>query len=228
MPGRNIIKTYVENGYYHLYNRGVEKRKIFLDDRDYKTFLFFLKRYLSPIEPRLEPNEILHKVQPLKRLDLSQEIKLLAYGLMPNHFHLLIKQKIADGITKLTRCVATSYSIYFNKRYERTGSLFQGNYKAVLVETDEQLLHLSRYMHLNILENKQYPLRKMREILLNSYSSYGDYLGIRRTAWVHPEEILAFFKTAKRRNLKDILSYQSFVEDYAKEAEEMPENLTLE
>lgn len=204
MPAKNIVKVYLENGYYHLYNRGVEKRKIFIKNQDYKTFLYFLKTYLSP-----PPNTAF-----IKNKTVFEEIKLMTYVLMPNHFHLLVKQSTKDGITKFIRRVCTNYVMYFNKNYDRTGTLFQGIYKAVLIKNDEQLLHLSRYIHLNPLANRNYPLNKKRHLLLNSYSSYADYLGKRKTPWLHPEEILSFFKSSRKTSLKDILSYQSFVEDY--------------
>lgn len=204
MPRKNSLKTYVENGYYHIYNRGVEKRKIFVDNRDYKVFLYFLKKYLQSINPNdLDPFK--------KQKNLADEIILLVYCLMPNHFHLLVKQKSKDGITKLMKRISTNYAMYFNKRYERVGPLFQGVYKAVLIETDEQLLHTSRYIHINPSEFKSISLKKLDDYL---YSSYGDYLGGRRTEWLHTEEILPFFKTKKRTGLVDFFSYQAFVEDY--------------
>ncbi len=142
MPSKNTVKTYLENGYYHIYNRGVEKRRIFEDSQDYQRFLYYLKLYLIP-------SDILHKEKPLLRphlvrANLAEEVELLAYCLMPNHFHLLVHQKTKDATTKLMRQVLTSYSMYFNKRYERLGSLFEGIFKACLVENDEYLLHLSR------------------------------------------------------------------------------------
>lgn len=232
MPAKNILKPYVENGFYHLYNRGVEKRIIFQDDQDYRVFLYYLKLYLSP--PSSEEGKNVSKgysfTKSVRRRPLNnfyQAISLLTYCLMPNHFHLLIKQKPANGIEKFMRSLGTKYVQYFNKRYERIGPLFQDTYKAVLIESDEQLLHLSRYIHLNPLENnkKKYSLQR---ILLNSYSSYADYLGKRKTSWLHPEEILSFFKTAQRASLKDILSYQSFVEDYVQPPEEILGDLILE
>lgn len=240
MPAKNTLKPYLENSYYHIYNRGVEKRTIFLDEQDHHVFLHYLKIYLSPpaslnqaykackgackackgdsfvSQPRQRPLNNFHRV-----------ISLLAYILMPNHFHLLIKQKPANGIEKFMRSLGTKYVQYFNKRYDRVGPLFQNVYKAVLIESDEQLLHLSRYIHLNPLGNnkKESPLQRK---LLDSYSSYAEYLGKRKTDWIHPKEILSFFKTAKRTSLKDILSYQSFVEDYAQPPEELLGNLILE
>lgn len=227
MPAKNTLKLYVENGFYHMYNRGVEKRKIFLDEQDYKVFLHFLKQCLSPLLPIETLGPI--QIRKLLRKNFAEEIKLLTYNLRPNHFHLLIKQKSKDAIEKFMRSLGTRYVIYFNRRWERSGHLFQGRYKAVLVKTDEQLLHLSRYIHINSLEDKKYPLEKMRKMLLNSYSSYGDYLGKRVTDWLHPEEILVFFKTGQRRGPKDLSSYQSFVEDYINDDRQKAlENLTLE
>jgi len=229
MPARNRIKPYAENGYYHIYNRGVEKRTIFQDDQDYRVFLHYLKLYLSPPElfqPEKGPSFIRHQRQrPLN--NFHGIILLLAYCLMPNHFHLLIQQKPANGVEKFMRSLGTKYVQYFNKRNQRVGPLFQDIYKAVLIETDEQLLHLSRYIHLNPLEinKKDGPLSKK---LIDGYSSYADYLGKKRTKWVYPKEILNFFKTAQKTSLKDILSYQSFVEDYQKSPEEFLGELILE
>src|SRR5579872_6250587 len=110
MPSRNALKIYIENGYYHIYNRGVEKRRIFEESPDYQRFVDYLKIYLTPVD-------ILRKENPLLRVsivnaNMSDEVNLLAYCLMPNHFHLLLKQKTKDGITKLMRQVTTAYSMY--------------------------------------------------------------------------------------------------------------------
>lgn len=233
MPAKNILKLYTENGYYHLYNRGVEKRIIFQDEQDYHVFLYYLKLYLSQPEEIKESYKAykgysfikLPRQRPLN--NFSREITLLAYSLIPNHFHLLLKQRPANGIERFMRSLGTKYVQYFNKRYQRIGPLFQDTYKAVLVETDEQLLHLSRYIHLNpVMENKEED--SLQKILLDSYSSYADYLGKRKANWVKPEEILTFFKTAQKTNLGDILSYQSFVEDYKQPPEEILGTLILE
>lgn len=218
MPRKNSLKIYVKGGYYHLYNRGVEKRDIFLDNRDYKVFLYFLKQYLSPPEPPL-PSIMIGttgvtpaRARPIKTV--YGFVQLLAYCLMPNHFHLLIKQVSQDGITQLMNRIGTNYGMYFNKRYERVGPLFQGVYKAVLVESDEQLLHLSRYIHLNPFESEN---RDFQRLIEYPYSSYGDYLGIRKTEWVNSKEIASYFKRRKRIDKIDYFSYQSFVEDYKEE-----------
>lgn len=194
MPAKNSLKVYIENGFYHLYNRGVEKRPIFLDDQDYRTFLYFLKKYLSPVQE----NYIL-----FKQKSLFGKIRLLGYCLMPNHFHLLVKQKITDGITKLIRVICTNYSMYFNKRYKRNGTLFQGKYRAVLIKTDEQLLHVSRYIHLNPLLEGNLNL----DFVNYPYSSYQNYLGSKEANWLDNKEILLFFKK------NPFLGYKQFVEE---------------
>jgi len=227
MPAKNRVKSYVDNGHYHIYNRGVEERTIFQDSQDYKVFLNYLKIYLEPApEAKIRTVDIGNHTftaseRPLK--NFHGQIELLAYCLMPNHFHILIKQKTGRAIENFMRALATKYSVYFNKRHKRVGHLFQGVYKAVLVDNDNYLLHLSRYIHLNPV--KDGPLRVA---LLDTYSSYPDYLGIRKTSWVNPQTILSFFKNARKASLKDILSYQSFVEDYQQDPKETLGQLTLD
>ena len=111
---------------YHVYNRGNRKNKIFLNVKDYQRFLRKLKEYT-------------------KKFDVS----LVCYCLMPNHFHLLLVQKDESAITKFMLSLCTSYSKYFNIKHELVGRLFQARFRAKIVETDEYLLHLSRYIHLN-------------------------------------------------------------------------------
>lgn len=225
MPAKNSLKLYIENGCYHIYNRGVEKRNIFLNHQDYIVFLHFLKRYLT--KPPENPNE----VRPRFRSDLFDKIQLICYCLMPNHFHLLIKQSTKEAITIFMRALTNSYVRYFNAKYQRRGVLFETRYKGVLVETEPQLLHLTRYIHCNsidLIEVGPRPGPTSQGVTDYPYSSYRDYLGWRKTEWVHSEEILTFFKTAQKMSLKDCLSYQSFVEDYKENPEEILGLLTLE
>ena len=214
MPAKNVDKKFVENGIYHAYNRGVEKRKIFLDDQDYRVFLHLLKYYLSPINLKADHpivttgNQNLLRPRPLKNLE--NEVELIAYCLMPNHFHLLLKQIPIDGMTKLLRRIATTYSLYFNRRYKRVGYLFQGNYKAVLIDNDPALLHISRYIHLN----PQELTRLTRSNLVSyPYSSYPYFLGLKNAGWVKPGSILSLL-TDKSLSL-GYRSYQDFVEKFA-------------
>lgn len=224
----------MENGYYHIYNRGVDKRDIFIDEKDYVVFLGLLKRYLTPFQPRAdfqahtENSFRAFEVRPGYRSDLYDKITLVCYCLMPNHLHLMVKQTTKKAITDFMRALMNSYVFYFNKRYERTGTLFEGRFKGVLVETEPYLLHLTRYIHLNpldlVLENED-QIKYVREY---PYSSYQNYLGMRRAEWVQPHEILSFFKSAQRMGLRDVLSYQSFVEDYRDDSREILSEVALD
>lgn len=205
MPARNRIKQYAENSYYHIYNRGVEKRSIFQDRQDYAVFLSYLKVYLSPknekeLLERLSNLNISYKEKDdiLKLLRLNNfynEITLLAYCLMPNHFHFFIKQQSPSSIDRFMQSFGTRYSMYFNRRHKRIGFLYQDTYKAVLIENEMQFLYLSKYIHRQALIHKP-----------TQPSSSPEYMGKRNTNWVHPEEILSYFS---RTN--SALSYESFV-----------------
>lgn len=186
MSSRNVIKDYVEDSFYHVYNRGVNKRKIFLDNDDYAVFLNLLKRYLDS-EPVTDNKgreyEWLHK-----------RIELLAFCLMPNHFHLLIYQHDKEAMTRLMRGTITSYTIYFNKKYRRTGPLFQDRFKASLITKDTYLLHISRYIHLN-----------PHDYINWEFSSLLYYAGKKKAGWVNPDRIMEFFEGD---------NYFAFIKDY--------------
>lgn len=215
MPAKNTVKTYSENTFYHVYNRGVEGRDIFEDEKDYKVFLNFTKRYLT----RVGQNE----VQPRWRTDVVDKLQLIAYCLMPNHFHLLIKQITVNGMTLFMRALMNSYVKYFNQKYSRVGGLFQGIFKAAIIDSEPYLLHLTRYIHLNPLDEKAATLSSLN----NYYCSYGEYIGKRNTKWLHPEEILAMFGS-KLIGLSSLSSYKDFVEKYRGSSAEILEGLILE
>lgn len=211
MPAKNKIKDYFPNGYYHVYNRGVEKRTIFVDNQDEAVFLSYLKEYLTPKDAdnlasivRNTNSSSKEKAEAIKLLrmnNFTDEIDLLAYCLMPNHFHMLIKQESERGMEKFIRSLATRYVQYFNHRHEnRVGGLFQDTYKAVLVESEEQLLHLSRYIHRN-------PIQKGLTLKECSRpSSYLNYLAKVKQEWVKPEDVLSYFAKSGTN------SYEKFVE----------------
>lgn len=224
MPSRNTLKTYVKGGYYHIYNRGVAKQKIFLDIKDYKVFLIYLKESLTEQKPvkvpfTLQGQSFKGIPRPVK--NFLNKIEIIVYCLMPNHFHILLKQNEQDSMEKLMRSLITRYAQYFNKKYDRVGHVFQGRYKAVLVTKDEYLLHLSRYIHLNPQENVK--------DLINAYSSYADYLGLRNTGWVMPNTILKFFNNNNTiPEITKINTYKDFVEKYKKDSKQVLGELTLE
>jgi putative transposase len=219
MPSRNIIKTYVKDGFYHIYNRGVEKRIIFEDTQDYKVFLRYLKEYLSP-PPDLRKfyKEFTLKGSTFKGVprlpnNYQEKIDLLAFCLMPNHFHLMVRQKDDQSIKDFMKSLLTRYSMYFNKRNNRVGPLFQSIYKAVLINNENYLLHLSRYIHLN-------PLEFTRD-LISSFSSYQEYLGMRHTEWIKPNIVLSYFQSEVKTGSQDFIrvnTYKDFVEKYERDS----------
>lgn len=213
MPAKNSIKQYLLNGYYHLYNRGVEKRNIFQDDQDFRVFLSYLKNYLEPKNKTLLNKELAkasykQKDKILKQISLnnfSGKIELIAYCLMRNHFHLLLKQNDERGIESFMKSLATRYVMYFNRRHKRVGGLFQDVYKAVLVNSDEQLVYLSRYIHTN-------PLSKRSSLLAYPYSSLGMFISQWQAQWLKPEIVLDFFN-GKTKSYMDFITSESDLDE---------------
>jgi len=203
MPAKNSVKTYIANGFYHVYNRGVEKRNIFLDEQDYLVFLSYLKLYLSPVEETIknttnninldyeEKNSKIFRLNELK--NFLNRIKLIAYCLMPNHFHLEVQQVGVKDLENFMRCLIIKYTMYFNKKYKRVGTLFQGRYKAVSIFGKERLIDLSLYIHRN-------PIELLAENqLLESYSwsSYPAYIGNHQVKWLIKDIIMSNFENVK-------------------------------
>jgi putative transposase len=220
MSSKNTIREHVPEGFFHVYNRGVEKREIFLDDSDCRIFLYYFSLYLSAKEDLQLLKQKGLRLDKIIKNNLSEEVDLLVYALMPNHFHLLVQQHSSYGVMKLMKRVTTAYAMYFNKKYSRVGPLFQGIYKSVYIHTDEYLLHLSRYIHLN-------PLNIQNTIDFNNYTSYSIFLGKRRSKWVKSDKILQYFHSNSEGN-QPYNSYQSFVEDYSQPSQEILGELILE
>lgn len=172
-----------EDYIYHIYNRGVDKRDIFVSDEDRQRFLACLQHFNTIDQARSD--EIYNK----KSDTVPQQdrlVKILAFVLMPNHYHLLLKPLVEDGVSEFMRKLGVGYTHYFNIKNERSGALFQGKYKFVRIEDDEQLNYIPFYIHFNpaeLIETRW----KEREItdkdrlleFLKTYqwSSLCDYLG---------------------------------------------------
>lgn len=211
MPAKNSVKEYEEGGYYHIYNRGVEKRNIFLDEGDYKNFLGILKMYL--VEPNLQGLTLqvdggLKSMPPSKRpINYATEISLICYCLMPNHFHLMVRQNSDRSIAHFLQTIMTKYVVYFNKKYKRQGGLFQGRYKAVRITSEDQFIYITKYIHRNPIDLM--PARSdLAGLAEYKYSSYGNYLRLFKQSWVKTEDILSYFSKTNPRS-----TYQAFVEE---------------
>lgn len=194
-----------KNGqYYHIYNRGVEKRDIFLDEGDYFRFIHNLYEFNNS-NPVLNLGRDLgglneggetsfNQRKPRKRL-----VDIICFCQMPNHFHIILKQLVEGGISKFMQKIGTGYTVYFNIKYERSGVLFQGVFKAVHIEAENYLTYLSRYIHLNPAELKESEWKKggiknwklVNEFLENyRWSSYPDYIGKKNFPSVTNRELI--------------------------------------
>ena len=178
---------------------------IYNDTRDYKRFLKTVSYYqIKGPKPRFsifDPK--LHLLNPSQKI-----IDIICYCLMPNHFHLLIRQVEEKGIFEFISKLSNSYTKYFNTRNKRNGPIFQGEFKAVLVESDEQLLHLSRYIHLNPLVNNL-----TKDLSLYPWTSFLEYIGSTKTNDCEKKIIIGQF-----RNLSE---YQKFVLDQTDYGEQL-------
>jgi len=191
---------------FHILNRGVDKRNIFLDDQDYFRFIHDLFEF-NDINPAFNLGYLLSRNKN-QSIDFRNQydkkprkliVEILAFCLMPNHFHLLVKQKENGGITKFMRKLGAGYANYFNQKYERTGTLFQGKYKAVLVNREAHFIHLPYYIHFNPLDllMPEWRTEKIKNYqkaikFLESYrwSSHPDYIGKKNFPSVTQREFL--------------------------------------
>lgn len=221
MPGRLI--PLVTNEIYHVFNRGIDKRPTFTTKSEYRraTNSMLYYRYSQPGKRfayfiKLSAEE---QIKFLKELSShSQYVDILAYCFMPNHFHFLVKQQTDLGISKFMSLFQNSYTRYFNTKHDRVGSLFLNQFKAVRIETDEQLLHVSRYIHLNPLTS--YVVKDFDSLKSFTWSSFPEYLK-KSSNILNTEMILNFFKGNK---------YEEFVQnqvEYQRELDKI-KHLVLE
>lgn len=209
----------------HVCNRGVEKRTTFTDKRELNRVLLTLDDYRHS-KPQIKLSRYLiipqilreQLLENLKR-DCSKLVDIICFCFMPNHFHFLLKQKMEKGISVFISNFTNSYTRYFNTKHKRIGSLFEGVFKAVRVASEEQLLHISRYIHLNPVSSF---LIEPENLENYKGSSYLDYLGLSSKDYVAKDLILSFFPSPK--------DYKKFVldqVDYARELKSI-KHLSLE
>jgi putative transposase len=209
MPGRLV--SLVNDEIYHVFNRGIAHLPTFLNTTDYErafhTLIYYQNinppiKYSTFIEqPTEDRTYILNKFA--KEKNITAEI--ICYCFMPNHFHLLLKQKRKNGISKFIGNFENSYTRYFNTKSERNGPMFQGRFKAVRIETDEQLLHVSRYIHLNPFTSSI--IQKIDNLKNYLFSSFPEYLNISKTDFFNKRLILSHFKNTQ--------CYQQFIYNQA-------------
>ncbi len=186
MPRREI--EFQPGGYYHIYNRGVNRGKIFFEQENYRFFLRRMKEYLQP-----------------------ESVEVIAYCLMPNHFHLIVCPQ-TENFSDNMGLFAMSYAKAVNSRYRRVGPLFQGRFQAKWIGKNEYLLHLSRYIHINPVIGKL--VKKAEEW---NFSSYCDYIGLREDSFLRPAIVLEQFSMPVNDQQNQMKAYKEFVEEYADE-----------
>lgn len=192
---------------YHVFNRGVERRNIFLSVRDRERFVQLLEYYRFATVPKsfshylsllVEERNIYHE----KLQVLPHNIDVLAYCLMPNHFHLLVRQREERGVVESMSNIANGYAKYFNTKQKRVGPLFQGPFKAVRIESDEQLIHVSRYIHINPVVSG---IVRETELYMYPWSSLPAYIHDDSKRWIETGTVLAHFRSS--------LAYRTFIDD---------------
>lgn len=200
----------MQKDYFHVINRGLEKKLLFISGKDLTRFVDTLSYYQYKDSParfsfRKRPGIVPNSDKP--RVPL---VEIVCFCLMPDHFHLLLNQRAPQGVSMFLSKVTNSYTRYFNARYKRKGPLVQGTFKAVEIENDNDLLNISRHIHLDPLLN-----HIVSDLKAFPFSSYPHFLGIKE-GFCQKEPILSHFKSAHE--------YENFVlnkKDYTKSIQHM-------
>lgn len=212
---------FVNGEYYHIYNRGIDKRIIFKSKKDYERFIMLL--YVANSKEPFRLDDLLNKDHKKfnEILSLNKGESLVSIGawcFMPNHFHLLVRQEVDDGITKFMRKTGVGYSMFFNIKYQRNGSLFGGLFKSKLIGNDDNYMRqLFGYIHINPLdiefsswkdEIRSSPGDMKKFLESYPYSSYLDYIGEDRVekSIINLESFPTYFK--------DTQSFKDFIDNY--------------
>lgn len=198
---------------YHVCNRSIGRIPIFVNNSSYQRAMDTISYYqyldtplrfshFNRLPDKLRNQTLDVLMQSKKRLEI------FAYCLMPNHFHFLVKEVTNNGISSFTSNLQNSFAKYFNIKNERNGALFQQMFRAVLIETYEQLIHVVRYIHLNPLTS--YILKDFDQLSDYPWSSFREYLGKSRQTIVNKEFILNFFPSVQGfvDFTKDQIDYQ--------------------
>lgn len=204
------MKHFQNETTYHLYNRGVAKSQIFLDEQDYEAFIRRLQLILLPAN---EAEKLQHSKNRIRLINYYDKVNLQAFCLMPNHFHFMMYQVKQTAITDFMRTLCTSYSMYFNIKYGRVGPLFQERFKAALVNSDSYLLHLSRYIHNN-------PLALNRDVYQYPFSSLQYYYQSHAPGWLKLKPVEDLFENPAE--------YRRFTQEMDKQLFETEDNFNLD
>ncbi len=202
-------ENFAENEYFHVYGRGTNKGKIFLDDSDYTRFIFLMTHFQSPTklynigwytQSFIKHGSFRIKEDTLEKLVKKRNVELVSFALMPNHFHMLIKNLEDLVLSVYMHRVLTAYGKYFNAKYNKTGHVFEGPFNAVHINKNSQLLHLSAYIHKNPKEITEWADRYEKY----PWSSYQDFIGLNRWGDLISSDIIL-------KQFKNQTQYKDFV-----------------
>lgn len=182
--------------YFHVYNRGVDKRKIFANKKDFERFKLGISQFNT--------SEVLGSLNRERKLSKKTRlVNFVAYAINPNHFHFILEPIAENGVRRFMHKFTMGYSKYFNTKYRRSGALFQGKYKSIHIDSNEYLLYLSAYINLNHLVHSE-----KREGFSMAETSWGEYMGLVKKPLCDSSVVLLQFKNSKK--------YKEFAEDCLK------------
>lgn len=223
LPFQIMYRDIAIDEYYHIYNRGNNKKDIFIEERDWIRFLFLVLHLQSPLKFGHIGREVSHfgkhrvfaTREVVPEILKNRTVELTTFVFMPNHFHLTMTELKEGGLSEYMQRIQDAYTKYFNIKYKTIGHLLQGPYKAVHIKNNNQLLHLSAYIHRNSREltgwkNKEH---------LYPWSSYQDYLQNRWGELLKPGIVLEQFDTPE--------DYKNFIKTSSAK-EKLPDNLLID
>jgi putative transposase len=189
---------------YHIYSRSIAEFKIFSNDADNMRFIEAMKYFQNTGHNNLKFSYFLKFRDEQKSSKFENNlVDIIAYCIMPTHFHLILKQKKGSGISNFMSNLLNSYTRYFNTRYKRKGPLWEGRYKGIRIEKDDYLIHLTRYIHLNpvsaLLVDKPEEWKA---------SSYNEYIGLSKEQLTNAEGLFDFSFSKYKDFVEDRISYQ--------------------
>lgn len=213
MPSKYFQRNFTKDNFYHIYNRGSHKQTVFKDHQDYQTFTNILSYYLQ-FPNGIALSRLPHNLKERNLQESTPNFRLICYCLMPNHFHFLIQQHFhpttTNNISNFMKRVSLAYAMHFKNKYDHSGNLLEGRFKNIAINTEEQLLYLTKYIHLNPFK---FELEGTQPTdLTYLYSSYPAYINLIPTPqWLHPNEI---FSLNYYQNIKNpYQAYKKFVDN---------------
>lgn len=202
--------------YVHIYNEGIDNKNLFNDSEDIQVFSKYLKEYLdappdlNEVKKTFSINGRTFQGVPHQPRNYYNKIELIAYSLLPEHFHLIVKEISPNSVQKFIRSISTRYVIYYNKKYQRKGSLFQGPYKSVKLNDLYSLLLLTQHIH------KEYINSSVNHV----GSTHEEYLKGQNPDWIKSHYILSLFEDKVDPRLNKYGNYKNFIENYQPEGKE--------